>query len=436
LGAVWFDLGFLEVDKKLTDQWKKLNNVLIGTTKGGRNNQLINFVSEGKTISVKCFGDVAAGEAIALRDDDDGIWYVSSQKQSIKAEFRREIEYRKTKTKANKSVDFIGFYPFRYNNNPNLFINVLTRYNNGEINYIDPLDPNDPASARYDVYRDLLPFVGRFDLFPAISYNQMYFEDAILNCWIGRRPKSSAIASTSNTLDYSWIKYDFSADSFEVFDYSIIHSASVGSISYEQNYICKYKKTPDSEISLIIAKCPWDTLTFGFCYIFELTKTMGSGVIPASYMTLAFRGTPTFGGIQVRGIYGVVGGIVVMYQEGKIFIPYRLLEGQANVVTSGLDIIVEKNPGSTLEWFNGVDPIIYVDGIVPAPLDTRKPFLIQYEDNEYNELLESYRLNKHAEPELYASYVLNLGREDNLFYPVYSDDIGQQTFNSKIDVEG
>ena len=97
------------MDKKLIDEWKKLNNVLIGTTKGGRNNQIINFTSDGRTISVKCFGDVAAGEAIALRSDD-GQWYVtSSQKRSAKSEFRKEIEFRKTKVRKRQEPNPFGF---------------------------------------------------------------------------------------------------------------------------------------------------------------------------------------------------------------------------------------------------------------------------------------------------------------------------------------
>jgi hypothetical protein len=87
------------MDKKLIDEWQKLNNVLIGTTKGGRSNQLINFVSEGKTISVKCFGDVTAGDAIALRDDD-GQWYaISKPTNSTNRQFSNNRQYRKTKIK-------------------------------------------------------------------------------------------------------------------------------------------------------------------------------------------------------------------------------------------------------------------------------------------------------------------------------------------------
>jgi hypothetical protein len=85
------------VDKKLTDEWKKLNNVLIGTTKGGKNNQLINFTSEGKTISVKCFGDVAAGDAIAFKSDDKQ-WYVyKEQPTQVNRQFLANRQYRKTK---------------------------------------------------------------------------------------------------------------------------------------------------------------------------------------------------------------------------------------------------------------------------------------------------------------------------------------------------
>jgi hypothetical protein len=85
------------MDKKLIDQWRKLNNVLIGTTRGGRDNQVINFYCEGRVIPTKCFGDVAAGDAIALRDNN-GQWYVCVEdKKDSSRQFSISRQYRKTK---------------------------------------------------------------------------------------------------------------------------------------------------------------------------------------------------------------------------------------------------------------------------------------------------------------------------------------------------
>lgn len=120
VGKPGTNLGFLEVDKKLIDEWKKLNNVLIGTTKGGRNNQLINFTSDGRTISVKCFGDVAAGEAIALRSDDGQWWVYQAQSVQINQQFSANKQYQKTTIKRKilrfeiaAYIEFIG-EPFSF----------------------------------------------------------------------------------------------------------------------------------------------------------------------------------------------------------------------------------------------------------------------------------------------------------------------------------
>ncbi len=95
------------MDKKILDEWKKLNNILIGSTKGGSNNQIINFMSDGKIVSGKCFGDVTAGDAIAFKATDE-IWYIkSSTYDQNESYFRKNVEYRKCFKKKRISSDKI-----------------------------------------------------------------------------------------------------------------------------------------------------------------------------------------------------------------------------------------------------------------------------------------------------------------------------------------
>lgn len=82
------------MDRKLIDEWKKQNNILIGKTKGGRDGQIITFESSAGKISAKCFGDLSQGSAIALRDES-GQWWVYSEQKSQNTRFTKQIEYKK-----------------------------------------------------------------------------------------------------------------------------------------------------------------------------------------------------------------------------------------------------------------------------------------------------------------------------------------------------
>lgn len=106
------------LDKKVIEEWKKLNKIIIGTTKGGQDGQLINFYTNEKIYSAKCFGHVPAGEAILLKDDNNNLHIYANQKNIVNSKFNKNIQYRKIKKIKKENAIFAPMF-LVYGSTPN-----------------------------------------------------------------------------------------------------------------------------------------------------------------------------------------------------------------------------------------------------------------------------------------------------------------------------